>query len=97
MTPTLDKRPDFVLRLAAALSKAWSRYNWLFGEPPHGTEKQLAAMLELGAREWLQERDKRLADYARSYEGRGVTVEWLLTNFEKSEQNTLVKATGKTQ
>lgn len=29
------------------LAKAWRIYAAFFGEPPHGTEKQLAALLEL--------------------------------------------------
>ncbi len=32
---------------AAQLSAAWSRYVELFGEVPHGTEKQMAVLLEL--------------------------------------------------
>lgn len=33
--------------LAKKLNNGWRRYVELFGEPPHGTEKQLAALLEL--------------------------------------------------
>jgi hypothetical protein len=38
---------DAVEELAKNLAFAWSRYVELFGEPPHGTEKQLAALIEL--------------------------------------------------
>lgn len=31
---------------AESLSRAWSKYTSLLGEEPHGTEKQMAAMLE---------------------------------------------------
>lgn len=33
--------------LAIAIRLGWVRYTELFGEPPHGTEKQIKAMLEL--------------------------------------------------
>ena len=33
------------------LARAWARYTELFGEPPHGTVRQIAAMLELTG-EW---------------------------------------------
>jgi len=33
--------------LANALAVGWKRYTDLFGEPPHGTKEQLAALLEL--------------------------------------------------
>jgi hypothetical protein len=32
--------------LAKALVVAWSKYTHAFGQPPHGTYKQLRAMLE---------------------------------------------------
>ncbi len=32
---------------AQGLAKAWARYAEFFGEVPHGTEKQMAALLEL--------------------------------------------------
>ena len=35
------------LRLACALQRAWNRYSDLFGANPHGSEKQLLALLEL--------------------------------------------------
>lgn len=35
---------------AAALRVAWRKYREMVGEDPHGTEKQLAAMLELAPR-----------------------------------------------
>ncbi len=31
----------------AALTDAWRRYVTVFGRAPHGTEKQMAALLEL--------------------------------------------------
>lgn len=31
---------------APILARAWSKYTAVFGEPPHGTEKQLAALFE---------------------------------------------------
>ena len=33
--------------LARDLTQAWQRYVELFGEPPHGTAKQMAALVEL--------------------------------------------------
>jgi hypothetical protein len=38
---------DGLIRLAEALNRAWSKYSEIFGTAPHGTVKQLAAMLEL--------------------------------------------------
>jgi len=38
---------DALLQIAESLSQAWAKYKWLYGVPPHGTKKQLAAMLEL--------------------------------------------------
>lgn len=35
------------LDLAKALQIGWRKYTDLLGEPPHGTEKQLAALIEL--------------------------------------------------
>lgn len=32
-------------QLALDLSTAWQRYSAAFGEPPHGTQRQLRAML----------------------------------------------------
>ena len=32
--------------MAESLSAAWRRYEETFGEPPHGTIKQMAALLE---------------------------------------------------
>lgn len=32
---------------AGTLAVAWKRYTDLFGEPPHGTEKQMGALLAL--------------------------------------------------
>lgn len=37
---------DLKVVTAESLSRAWSKYTSLFGEEPHGTEKQMAAMLE---------------------------------------------------
>jgi hypothetical protein len=34
-------------RLAEKLHAAWQKYLWLFGEPPHGTLKQLKAVVAL--------------------------------------------------
>lgn len=34
-------------KVAECLSGAWQRYVVLFGEPPHGTELQMAALLQL--------------------------------------------------
>lgn len=42
-----SKTPDAVAALAKSLASAWLRYVELFGEPPHGTEQQLAALIEL--------------------------------------------------
>jgi hypothetical protein len=33
------------------LAKAWAKYTAVFGEPPHGTVRQLAAMLEFMPRD----------------------------------------------
>ena len=40
---------DAVTELSKNLASAWLRYVELFGEPPHGTEKQLAALIELAS------------------------------------------------
>lgn len=52
MTPpraTESRRPrrDPILEFAEHLSEAWGKYRRLYGVPPHGTVRQLAAMLEL--------------------------------------------------
>ena len=41
-TEPLDKQ-----NVAAFLSDGWRRYTELYGEPPHGTIRQILAMLEL--------------------------------------------------
>lgn len=41
------KTSDATAALAKNLAAAWLRYVELFGEPPHGTEQQLAALIEL--------------------------------------------------
>lgn len=46
-TPSKRMPTDGVTMLAHALSMAWLRYKGFFGEEPHGTGKQLAALLEL--------------------------------------------------
>lgn len=33
--------------MASALHVAWGRYKWLFGEEPHGTLKQIKALVGL--------------------------------------------------
>lgn len=33
--------------LASAIGEAWRRYRALFGQPPHGTDQQIAALLDL--------------------------------------------------
>lgn len=39
---------DPLVDAAKELNAGWRQYVWLFGgEPPHGTEKQLVALLEL--------------------------------------------------
>ena len=35
------------LALRDNIVEAWHKYSVFFGEPPHGTHKQIAAMLEL--------------------------------------------------
>lgn len=39
--------PDPIREFAKALSGAWGKYRTLFGVEPHGTESQLAALIEL--------------------------------------------------
>jgi hypothetical protein len=38
---------DPIATLANDLAAAWIRYRSLFGDVPHGTQKQMAALLEL--------------------------------------------------
>lgn len=47
--PVADERVDLTRKEALAkwLIAAWRKYEFLFGQPPHGTEKQLRAMVEL--------------------------------------------------
>jgi hypothetical protein len=40
------------------LTDAWKRYTNLFGEPPHGTERQMAALLELAHLDELEIRQR---------------------------------------
>lgn len=46
-TERKQPEPKPTLVTAAQLSAAWVQYLWLFNEVPHGTEKQMAALLEL--------------------------------------------------
>lgn len=48
-----------------ALTVAWQRYEELFGEPPHGTEQQIAALLELLPPPNADELRKALIDIVR--------------------------------
>lgn len=41
------RRNDPVIVEAARLADAWKRYRDLFGDVPHGTVRQMAALLEL--------------------------------------------------
>ena len=59
----------------------------------------MAALLELGVREWLHERDKRLADFAVCNENKRLdgkafhyTTDNLLGAFEKAEQEISAKS-----
>lgn len=38
---------DGIQRMAENLAEAWAKYQWLFGEVPHGTVEQLSALIEL--------------------------------------------------
>ena len=38
-------------KVAKCLTEAWARYTEFFGEVPHGTKKQMAALLELAETE----------------------------------------------
>lgn len=53
------KPNEGILRLAESLNSAWRKYSELFGEPPHGTIKQLTAMLTLSP---------QIKEYVRLYE-----------------------------
>jgi hypothetical protein len=61
-----------VVRLAESLSKAWVKYREFFGEEPHGTVKQLAAMIELcpEVKEYIRLFEKQREDLA-TYWARG--------------------------
>lgn len=48
--------------LANIIHVAWKRYAYLFGEPPHGTLKQMQAMVEL----------MRMEDLVKGIENRAV-------------------------
>ena len=54
---------DQVLRVAGLLANAWERYTAFFGTPPHGTVKQLAAMLELIPGYYLAPVDKNVTPF----------------------------------
>jgi len=57
---------------AEALKTAWDKYTYLFGEAPHGTEKQMAALAEL-----LPKREAvDLVTAARALEGMADHPEW---------------------
>jgi hypothetical protein len=44
---TTPIRDEGIVRMAGFLNEAWRKYQSLFGEAPHGTVNQLAAMLQL--------------------------------------------------
>ena len=43
MDSMTDKQKD---NLTDNLYRAWNQYKWVFGEEPHGTVKQIRAMME---------------------------------------------------
>jgi hypothetical protein len=51
-----DKPVDLMDSFAFNLSVAWGKYVGIFGEPPHGTKQQFAAMLEMLPRILPQDR-----------------------------------------
>jgi hypothetical protein len=55
---------DGLIRLAKALNRAWAKYSEVFGVAPHGTVKQLAAMLEFcpEARVYIQLYERQRED-----------------------------------
>lgn len=55
--------------LAHALGMAWFRYQRNFGEVPHGTPKQLAALIELAGGEDMLVRVGRAAEVAKMARG----------------------------
>ena len=46
-------------KVAQALADGWKKYTHWFGQPPHGTVKQMAALLELSSVDkWLKPKCK---------------------------------------
>lgn len=45
--PLPGTREEAKLKLALSLQTAWASYEVFFGQPPHGTLKQIRALLEL--------------------------------------------------
>lgn len=60
---------DGVEALAHALAAAWFRYRHNFGEVPHGTPKQLAALIELAGGNDTVIRIGRAAEVAKMVRG----------------------------
>ena len=50
---------DNINELAEVLCTCWQKYSEVFGEVPHGTQRQLKALLALGANDWL---DRKLLE-----------------------------------
>ena len=63
ITDDQKKEQDRVIRVAGLLATAWERYTAFFGTPPHGTHKQLAAMLELIPGYYLAPVDKNVTPF----------------------------------
>lgn len=53
--------------LTPHLHAAWEEYTELFGEPPHGTLAQIAAMLELGVRVAITKHEEKAIKNAMRY------------------------------
>jgi hypothetical protein len=68
---------DYTMTFAKALSQSWLKYKNLFESVPHGTAKQLAALLELTP-EW-----ERITERLGRLEGLDMTDEMLLSLTKK--------------
>lgn len=55
-------REKLAVILGAELCKSWAKYVQFYGQPPHGTENQILALMELGTLDAIIAYDKDIVE-----------------------------------
>lgn len=55
-------RENLAVILGSELCKSWAKYVHFYGQPPHGTENQILALLELGTLDGIIAADKDIVE-----------------------------------